>query len=61
MTTHNTTNPDDGLFVCTHCGQRVTLDVMREHEDLGKSTAWLDDWVALRERMAEQGHEEGDV
>lgn len=61
MTTPNPPPTPDGLFVCTHCGERVTLDVMRAHEDLGKSTSFLDDWVALREHMAEQGHEEGDV
>lgn len=52
--------PDD-LFLCTHCGERVTLDVMREHEDSGKSTSFLDDMVVYHQAMSEEVHDERDV
>lgn len=52
--------PDD-LFVCTHCGERVTLDVMRDHEELGKDVSFLDDMVLYHQARAEEGHDERDT
>lgn len=53
--------PPPDLFLCTHCGEYVTLDVMREHEDIGKDTSFLDDMVLYHQAQAEEAHDERDT